>query len=84
MLEEDIKFYGLFIADVLGHYGVCKGVGNIDAGFPEAAQFSITDPFLLVAAMVAVTRKLSSGVTASTTYENPFLLEHICNNRRAA
>ncbi|KAF2120123.1 xenobiotic compound family monooxygenase [Lophiotrema nucula] len=68
------KFHGLFIADVLGHYGVYRGAGNIDAALPGAAQFPNTDPFLPITAMAAVTKKLSFGVTASTTYENPFLL----------
>ncbi|CAM1510941.1 Fc.00g084540.m01.CDS01 [Cosmosporella sp. VM-42] len=68
------KFHGLFIADVLSHYGVYKGAGNIDPGLPGAAQFPITNPALVVAAMGAVTKHLSFGVTASTTYENPFLL----------
>ncbi|KAF1846191.1 alkanesulfonate monooxygenase [Cucurbitaria berberidis CBS 394.84] len=71
---EKGKFHGLFIADVLGHYGVYKGAGSIDPGLPGAAQFPISDPFLPIAAMAAVTKKLSFGVTASTTYENPFLL----------
>lgn len=43
ILEEG-KFHGLFIADVLGHYGVYHGAGNIDAGLPGAAQFPISDP----------------------------------------
>ncbi|CAH0058298.1 unnamed protein product [Clonostachys solani] len=71
---EDGKFHGLFIADVLSHYGVYKGAGNIDPSLPGATQFPITDPFLPVAAMAAVTKHLSFGITASTTYENPFLL----------
>lgn len=41
---EDAKFHGLFIADVLGHYGVYRGSGNIDAGLPGVAQFPISDP----------------------------------------
>ncbi|KAJ4364025.1 hypothetical protein N0V83_009480 [Neocucurbitaria cava] len=41
---EEGKFHGLFIADVLGHYGVYHGAGNIDAGLPGAAQFPISDP----------------------------------------
>ncbi|KAF4460305.1 Dimethyl-sulfide monooxygenase [Fusarium albosuccineum] len=68
------KFHGLFIADVLSHYGVYKGAGNIDPGLPGAAQFPITDAFLPITAMAAVTKHLSFGITASTTYENPFLL----------
>ena len=41
---EEAKFHGLFIADVLGHYGVYRGKGNLDAGLPGAAQFPISDP----------------------------------------
>ncbi|KAI5861152.1 Nitrilotriacetate monooxygenase component A/pristinamycin IIA synthase subunit A [Durotheca rogersii] len=73
ILEEG-KFHGLFIADVLSHYGVYKGNGNIDPSLPGAAQFPMNDPFLAVSAMAAATKHLSFGVTASTTYENPFLL----------
>ncbi|KAF7563567.1 hypothetical protein G7046_g580 [Stylonectria norvegica] len=73
-IVEEGKFHGLFIADVLSHYGVYRGAGNIDPGLAGAAQFPITDPFLPIAAMAAVTKHLSFGITASTTYENPFLL----------
>ncbi|XDG09799.1 hypothetical protein ABKA04_009414 [Annulohypoxylon sp. FPYF3050] len=73
-LLEAGKFHGLFIADVLSHYGVYKGEGNIDPGLPGAAQLPMNDPFLAISAMAAATKNLSFGVTASTTYENPFLL----------
>ncbi|EFX04967.1 xenobiotic compound family monooxygenase [Grosmannia clavigera kw1407] len=68
------KFHGLFLADVLGHYGVYKGPFNVDPGLSAAAQFPISDPMLPVSAMAAVTKHLSFWITASTTYENPFLL----------
>ncbi|CAI6100882.1 unnamed protein product [Clonostachys chloroleuca] len=42
---EDGKFHGLCIVDVLSHYGVYKGAGNIDPSLPSAAQFPITDHF---------------------------------------
>ncbi|KAI2468482.1 Nitrilotriacetate monooxygenase component A/pristinamycin IIA synthase subunit A [Annulohypoxylon bovei var. microspora] len=71
---EDGKFHGLFIANVLSHYGVYKGEGNINPGLAGAAQIPMNDPFLAISAMAAVTKNLSFGVTASTTYENPFLL----------
>ncbi|KAH8650013.1 alkanesulfonate monooxygenase [Xylariales sp. PMI_506] len=67
------KFHAVFIADVLSHYGIYKG-GSIDAGLPGAAQFPMNDPFMPISAMAAVTKHLSFGITASTTYENPFLL----------
>ncbi|KAK7606473.1 alkanesulfonate monooxygenase [Phyllosticta paracitricarpa] len=73
ILEEG-KFHGLFIADMLGIYDVYKGPGNIDAALPGAAQFPVSDPLMPIAAMAAVTKHLSFGVTASTTYEPPFLL----------
>ncbi|KAL2201867.1 alkanesulfonate monooxygenase [Sarocladium strictum] len=68
------KFHGLFIADVLSHYGVYKGAGNIDPSLASASQMPVADPSLIVSAMAAATKNLSFGVTASTTYENPFLL----------
>ncbi|KAK7432957.1 hypothetical protein QQZ08_000428 [Neonectria magnoliae] len=71
---DEGKFHSLFIADALSHYGVYKGAGNVDPSLPAAAQFPVSDPFLPVPAMAAVTKGLSFGVTASTTYENPFLL----------
>lgn len=43
-IVEEGKFHGLFIADVLSHYGIYKGPGNIDPSLPGAAQFPITDP----------------------------------------
>ncbi|KAF9890853.1 hypothetical protein FE257_005429 [Aspergillus nanangensis] len=71
---EDGKFHGLFIADMLGVYDVYKGPGNIEPVLPGAAQFPISDPFPVIAAMAAVTQSLSFGITASTTYEQPFTL----------
>jgi alkanesulfonate monooxygenase SsuD/methylene tetrahydromethanopterin reductase-like flavin-dependent oxidoreductase (luciferase family) len=68
------KFHGLFIADMLGVYDVYKGPENIDIALPGAAQFPISDPFLSIAAMAAVTKSLSFGITSSTTYEQPFTL----------
>lgn len=43
VLEEG-KFHGLFLADVLSHYGVYKGAGNIDPSLPGAAQIPVADP----------------------------------------
>ncbi|KIW26207.1 uncharacterized protein PV07_09320 [Cladophialophora immunda] len=71
---EKGKFHGIFIADMLGAYDVYKGPENIDPVLPGAAQFPISDPFLAVAAMAAVTKSLSFGITSSTTYEHPFAL----------
>ncbi|KAL2819601.1 luciferase-like domain-containing protein [Aspergillus cavernicola] len=68
------KIHSMFIADILGPYDVYKGPENMDPGLPGVAQLPIADPFLPIAAMAAVTKHLSFGITASTTYENPFLL----------
>ncbi|KAL3481700.1 luciferase-like domain-containing protein [Aspergillus californicus] len=68
------KIHSIFIADILGPYDTYKGPGNIDPGLPGVAQLPSADPFLPIAAMAAVTKHLSFGITASTTYENPFLL----------
>jgi alkanesulfonate monooxygenase SsuD/methylene tetrahydromethanopterin reductase-like flavin-dependent oxidoreductase (luciferase family) len=38
------KFHGLFIADVLSHYGVYKGAGNIDPSLASASQMPVADP----------------------------------------
>ncbi|KAF2806137.1 alkanesulfonate monooxygenase [Mytilinidion resinicola] len=70
----DGNFHGLFLADMLGVYDVYKVPGNLKPALPGAARFPISDPSLPIAAMAAVTKSLSSGITASTTYENPFLL----------
>ncbi|KAL4880255.1 luciferase-like domain-containing protein [Aspergillus karnatakaensis] len=86
----DGNFHALFIADMLGVYDVYNGPENIREVLPGAAQFPISDPSLPIAAMAAVTKSLSFGVTASTTYENPFLLarrystlDHLTNGRIA-
>ncbi|KAH9827373.1 Monooxygenase [Teratosphaeria destructans] len=70
----DGNFHCLFLADMLGIYDVYKGPGNIDPVLPGAAQFPLSDPSLPIAAMAAVTKSLSFGITASTTYEHPYLL----------
>ena len=65
-------FDGIFLADVLGVYDVFAG--SPDAAIRAAAQIPLGDPLLLVPAMAAVTHHLGFGVTASLSYENPFLL----------
>ncbi|KAL4869936.1 hypothetical protein BDV12DRAFT_195940 [Aspergillus spectabilis] len=86
----DGNFHALFIADILGIYDVYNGPGNIQEALPGAAQYPISDPSLPIAAMAAVTKTLSFGITASTTYECPFLLarrystlDHLTNGRVA-
>ncbi|KAL4887681.1 luciferase-like domain-containing protein [Aspergillus karnatakaensis] len=71
---EKGKIHSIFIADVLGPYDVYKGPDNFSPGLPSVAQIPMADPFLPIAAMAAVTKNISFGITASTTYENPYLL----------
>lgn len=73
MLDE-AKFHGLFFADVLGIYDVYQGPGNDAPALRSAAQIPILDISLLVSAMAYATKDLSFGITASTTYENPYAL----------
>ncbi|KAK4541116.1 hypothetical protein LTR36_008341 [Oleoguttula mirabilis] len=69
---EDAKFHGLFFADVLGVYDVYKS--SIDTALQSASQVPELDVALLVSAMAWNTKHLSFGLTASTTYENPYSL----------
>lgn len=60
-----------FFADVLGIYDVYKGNAP---SLRSAAQIPILDISLLISAMAYSTKKLSFGITASTTYENCYSL----------
>ncbi|PQE07414.1 xenobiotic compound family protein [Rutstroemia sp. NJR-2017a WRK4] len=87
---EKAKFHAIFFADVLGGYDVYKGPANLDPTIPAASQFPINDPLYSVPAMAAATESIGFGVTASTTYEAPYLLarrfstvDHLSNGRVA-
>ena len=67
-------FHALFLADVLGCYDVYKGPANHGPALGSGAQFPVNDPLYLVPAMAAVTKNLTFGITASTTYEPPYSL----------
>jgi len=71
---EKARFHAIFFADVLGGYDVYNGPANLDATIPAAAQFPINDPLYSIPAMAAATESIGFGVTASTTYENPYML----------
>ncbi|CAK3773744.1 Dimethyl-sulfide monooxygenase [Lecanosticta acicola] len=62
----------LFLADTTGYYETYEG--KADECVRRAAQFPVTDPTIPISAMAAVTKNLGFGVTASTTFEPPFLL----------
>ncbi|KAH7125280.1 luciferase-like domain-containing protein [Dendryphion nanum] len=71
-LLDKANFHALFIADVLGPYDVYKGPGNFDPVLASGAQFPSNDPLYLVPSMAAATENLGFGITASTTYDQPY------------
>ncbi|KAM5341820.1 hypothetical protein ACJ41O_014851 [Fusarium nematophilum] len=70
-LLEKGKFLSYFLADTVGGFDVYKG--SRDPAIKIGSEFPVTDPFP-ISAMAAVTKSLGFGVTASTSYERPFLL----------
>ena len=67
-----------------------KGPANAGPALASGAQFPTQDPLYLVPAMSAATKNLVFGVTASTTYEQPYSLagrfstvDHLANGRVA-
>ncbi|WP_413544287.1 LLM class flavin-dependent oxidoreductase [Citricoccus nitrophenolicus] len=65
-------FASLFLADIPGIYDVHGG--STDASLRGGVQVPLLDPLVVVPAMAAVTERLGFGVTASVTYESPYLL----------
>ncbi|KAI1460809.1 nitrilotriacetate monooxygenase component A [Annulohypoxylon moriforme] len=65
-------FNALFLADTYGGYDTYEG--SLDNCIRRAAQWPITDPTIPITAMAAVTKNLSFAITASTSFEPPFLL----------
>jgi FMN-dependent oxidoreductase (nitrilotriacetate monooxygenase family) len=62
----------VFLADVIGVYDVYGG--SADAAIRAGAQAPTLDPFPVVPLMAAVTENIGFGVTATLTYERPYLL----------
>ena len=62
----------LFLADTYGGYDTYEG--KLDNCIRRAAQWPMTDPTIPITAMAAVTKNLSFAITASTSFEPPFLL----------
>jgi FMN-dependent oxidoreductase (nitrilotriacetate monooxygenase family) len=78
----------VFLADVIGVYDVYRG--SPDTAIRSAAQAPTLDPFPVVPLMAAVTENLGFGVTATLTYERPYLLarrfstlDHLTKGRMA-
>jgi long-chain alkane monooxygenase len=69
---EAAGFDALFFADVLGIFETRETQHELSVR--DAHVFPLGDPFVLVSALAAVTRRLGFVVTASTTYEPPYLL----------
>ncbi|OGM41993.1 xenobiotic compound monooxygenase [Aspergillus bombycis] len=76
----------LFLADTYGGYDTYEG--SLDECIRRAAQWPVTDPTIPISAMAAVTKNLAFGITASTSFEPPFLLakrfstlDHLTNGR---
>lgn len=71
LLEKGL-FDALFLGDVIGVYDTDGD--SPDAALRHAAQVPMNDPFPLIPLMSHATRHLGFGVTASVTYEPPYLL----------
>ncbi|ROW17486.1 hypothetical protein VPNG_00762 [Cytospora leucostoma] len=76
----------LFLADTYGGYDTYEG--SLDNCIRRAAQWPVTDPTIPITAMASVTKNLAFGITASTSFEPPFLLakrfstlDHLTNGR---
>lgn len=69
---EEGGFHGIFFADILGQYDVFGG--SAEESVRGGIQFPQLDPMLLVSALAQATRRIGFGVTASVTYEHPYLL----------
>lgn len=53
-----------------GGYDVYRN--SLDPAKISGAQWPVNEPFAVVAAMAAATKSIGFGVTASTTYEQPY------------
>ncbi|KAH8700474.1 xenobiotic compound monooxygenase, DszA family [Talaromyces proteolyticus] len=62
----------LFLADTYGGYDTYED--SLDNCIRRAAQWPMTDPTIPISAMAAVTKNLAFAITASTSFEPPFLL----------
>ncbi|MHA7295465.1 LLM class flavin-dependent oxidoreductase [Arthrobacter sp. HLT1-21] len=85
---EEGGFHGIFFADILGQYDIYAG--NADEAVRGGVQYPMLDPLLIVSALAAATSHIGFGVTASLTYEQPYLLarkfstlDHLTNGRVA-
>jgi FMN-dependent oxidoreductase (nitrilotriacetate monooxygenase family) len=85
MLERG-HFDAVFLADVLGIYDVYQG--SREAAVRDAVQVPVNDPMFVVPIMAQVTKYLGFGITASVSYEHPYVfarkmstLDHLTKGR---
>lgn len=71
-MVEQARFDGFFFADNSGYHDVYQG--SVDAALADAAQIPAHDPLLVISAMASVTENIGFGVTASTSFEQPYAL----------
>jgi FMN-dependent oxidoreductase (nitrilotriacetate monooxygenase family) len=69
-LEEGF-FTSFFIADVLGSYDVYNS--NPKAAIKNGTQIPVNDPLQLAAPIAYATKHIGIGVTASTSFEHPYV-----------
>lgn len=69
---ERAGFSSLFLADIPGVYDVYGGTHHSAAR--GGVQYPLLDPQVIVPALAAATTHLGFGLTASVTYEQPYLL----------
>ncbi|KAJ0415345.1 luciferase-like domain-containing protein [Aspergillus carlsbadensis] len=62
----------LFLADAYSQNDMYKG--NASTAVRTACQFPIADPVVPISAMAAVTKRLTFAITASTSFEAPYVL----------
>ena len=79
-------FNALFLADSFGGYDTYDG--SMDDCIRRATQWPLTDPTIPLSAMAAVTKNLAFAITATTSFEQPFVLakrfatlDHLTNGR---
>jgi alkanesulfonate monooxygenase SsuD/methylene tetrahydromethanopterin reductase-like flavin-dependent oxidoreductase (luciferase family) len=85
-LAERGKITSIFIAD--SYAGHQTYAGSADASYKGGSHIGKLDPLVVISAMAAVTKSVSFGITASTSYIAPYALartfsslDHLSNGR---
>ena len=87
-MAEKGKISFIFLADAYAGHEVYQN--STDPMLRAGTQSAVLDPFLVIAAMAAVTKSVGFGVTGSTSYINPYVLarqlstlDHLTDGRMA-